>query len=81
MAEVYWFDDTGAGQSRLPKSWKLLYRVGETWKPVEAVAGFGTKLDGWNRVTFPVVQTAALRIEVQLQPEFSGGLLEWRISE
>jgi hypothetical protein len=80
-AAVYWFDDTGAGQCRVPKLWKLVYRVGDTWKPVEAPAGFGTTVDSWNRVTFPAVQTAALRIEVQLQPEFSGGILEWRIGE
>ncbi|MCH7871779.1 MAG: glycoside hydrolase family 127 protein, partial [Planctomycetes bacterium] len=27
--EVYWFDDTGRGQCRLPKSWRLLYRDGD----------------------------------------------------
>jgi len=79
--EVYWFDDTGRGQCRVPKSWRLLHRAGDAWKPVESTTGFGTKPDGWNRVTFPSLQTTALRIEVQLQPEFSGGILEWRISD
>jgi len=79
--EVYWFDDTGRGQCRVPKSWKLLHRAGDAWKPVESATGFGTKPDGWNRVAFPSLQTTALRIEVQLQPEFSGGILEWRVSE
>ena len=27
---VYWFDDTGIGECRLPKSWRLLYREGRT---------------------------------------------------
>ena len=39
-------------------------------------AGVG---DGWNRVEFPAVETTQLRIEVQLQPDFSGGILEWKV--
>ena len=31
--EVYWFDDTGRGQCRIPKSWRLLYRTAAEWKP------------------------------------------------
>jgi len=27
--EVYWFDDTGRGQCRVPESWKLLYCDGD----------------------------------------------------
>lgn len=27
------------------------------------------------------VTTTALRLEIQLQPKFSGGILEWRIKE
>jgi len=27
--DVYWFDDTGVGECRLPKSWQLSYR--EKW--------------------------------------------------
>jgi hypothetical protein len=65
----------------VPKSWKLLYRDGNAWKPVAAAGEFGTRPDAWNRVAFPTVQTTALRIEVQLQPEFSGGILEWRVSD
>ena len=79
--EVYWFDDTGKGQCRVPASWKLSYRVGEAWKPVEEAGAFGTKLDAFNRVSFKPVECNGLRIEVQLQPEFSGGILEWRIVE
>jgi len=30
-------------------------------------------------VTFNPVETQALRLEVQLQPEWSGGILEWRV--
>jgi DUF1680 family protein len=32
-----------------------------------------------NRVTFEPVETRALRIEVQLEADWSGGILEWRV--
>jgi hypothetical protein len=78
-AEVYWFDDTGHGQCRVPESWRLLYKSGDAWVPVGVVADFAVKKDGWNRVEFPAVETTALRLEVQLQRQFSGGILEWKI--
>jgi len=79
--EVYWFDDTGRGQCRVPQSWKLLYRDAEKWKPVENDAKFGTEPDRFHRVEFTPVETDALRIEVQLQPNCSGGVLEWKVEE
>lgn len=76
---VYWFDDTGKGSCRVPASWKLLYKDGDAWKPVAGAGAYGTKLDAANRVTFDPVKTGALRIEAQLQPGFSGGILEWKV--
>ncbi len=78
-AQVYWFDDTGAGECRVPASWQLLYKVGDVWKPVEATSGFGVKKDRWNSVELQAVEATALRITVQLEPQFSGGILEWKI--
>jgi len=77
-SEVYWFDDTGAGQCRVPASWRLLWQDGEAWREVAARGPYGTALDRYNRVEFAPVTTGQLRLEVQLQPEFSGGILEWR---
>jgi len=77
--EVYWFDDTGRGRCRVPKSWKLLYRDGKSWKPVVANGGFGVSKDKYNKVVFTPVKTSALRIAVQLSPNVSGGILEWRV--
>src|SRR6266511_2550702 len=34
-SDVYWFDDTGRGGVRVPASWRLLYKDGESWKPVD----------------------------------------------
>ncbi|MCP5516314.1 MAG: glycoside hydrolase family 127 protein [Verrucomicrobiales bacterium] len=78
---VYWFDDTGRGGCRVPASWTLLHRVDGAWKPVANDGGFGVAKDRFNEVTFAPVTTDALRIEVQLQPEMSGGILEWRAGE
>ncbi len=80
-AEVYWFDDTGRGGCRVPKSWKLLFRDGNDWKPVEAAGAYGVEKDKLNAIAFKPVTTNALRLEVELQPGFSGGILEWRVSK
>jgi hypothetical protein len=77
--ELYWFDDTGVGQCRVPKSWRLLYRDGGEWKPVPGAAIAAIAKDQWNRLTFQPVRTSGLRVEVELQPGFSGGILEWRL--
>jgi hypothetical protein len=78
--KVYWFDDEAIkGGCRTPESWKLLYRHGEDWVPVKANDPFPVSKDGFNRVSFDEVLTDGLRIEVQLRPNMSGGILEWEI--
>ncbi|MGB2822698.1 MAG: beta-L-arabinofuranosidase domain-containing protein [Phycisphaerae bacterium] len=80
--EVYWFDDKPRGGGcRAPKSWRVAYKAGEEWRPVAGASEYGTKINQYNEVTFDAVTTTALRIEVQLQPKFSGGILEWRVKE
>jgi hypothetical protein len=76
---VYWFDDTGRGQCRVPASWRLLYRVGDQWQPVETDATFGAERDRYNSVRFTPLTTTGLRLEIELQPEFSAGILEWQV--
>ncbi len=78
-SEVYWFDDTGRGACRVPQSWKLLYKDGNDWKAVKTTASYGVAKDQFNAITFKPVTTTALRLEVQLQPQVSGGILEWRM--
>jgi uncharacterized protein len=62
--EVYWKDNKE--YCLLPKSWRLLYRDGETWKPVPNAGSFGVGKDQFNRVTFGPVSTAGLRFEIEL---------------
>jgi len=79
QVEVYWFDDTGTGGCRLPKTWRLLHRVGDDWKPVPGALTYSPIRDRFNAVTFPALITSALRIEVDLPAGFSGGILAWRV--
>jgi len=79
--EVYWFDDTGRGECRVPKSWRLLHRAGDKWEPVTDASACGVERDKFNRVTFKAVETRGLRIEAVFQPNFSSGILEWRVGE
>jgi len=80
--EVYWFNDKPRrGGCREPKSWRLMCKAGEAWKPVTNAGEYGTKINQYNKVTFDSVTTGALRIEVQLQPKMSGGILEWRVGK
>jgi len=79
--EIYWFDDTGRGECRLPKSWQLFYRESGQWKQVENPSGYGCEGDRYNRTTFEPVVTDGLRIEVQLPQDFSAGIHEWRVEE
>ena len=78
-ASVYWFDDTGGGGCRVPASWRVLYKSGEEWPPVKAAGAYGVAKDAWNAVRFAPVRTTALRLEVQLQPDWSAGVHEWKI--
>src|SRR5262249_23721078 len=78
---VYWFDDTGRGECRVPAAWRLLYKDGEKWQPVEIANQNEIARDRLNEVSFAPVTTSALRLEVTLQQKFSGGMFEWTVGE
>ncbi len=78
-AEVYWFDDTGRGECRVPKSWRVLYKDGADWKPTETNGASGVAKDRYNKITFKPVTANALRLEVTLQDGWSTGIQEWKV--
>lgn len=81
-SRVYWFDDrAGGGGCAVPASWKLLYRDAKKgeWVPVEVKGAYAVNADQFNTVEFEPVETTALRLEVKLQDDYSGGILEWRV--
>ncbi|MAT72594.1 MAG: six-hairpin glycosidase [Planctomycetaceae bacterium] len=79
--EVYWFDDTGVGECRVPESWRLLVRTpgNEEWTEVDSPSQYGVEKDQMNRCEFTPVEATAVRIELQSQPNVSSGLHEWRL--
>jgi hypothetical protein len=76
---VYWYDDTGRGNVRVPASWKVLFRKGDHWVPVVPKDSFGVAADGYNWTAFETVETTGLRLEMQSQDEFSVGIIEWKV--
>jgi hypothetical protein len=79
QVEVYWFDDSGRGEVRVPQSWRILYRDGEAWKPVENSEPYAVERDRYNKVTFKPATTNGLRLEIAGQPGWSVGIQEWRV--
>jgi hypothetical protein len=78
--EVYWFDEEPRdGGVRVPQFWKLFYKGERDWKPVLTSGGFSVAKDRFNRVTFTPVKTKSIRIIATLQPQFSAGILEWKV--
>ena len=77
--EVYWYDDTGRGECRVPASWQVLYKSGEEWRRVQNLEPYGLEKDTYNVIRFRPVRTQALRLEIQLQPGFSAGIHEWKV--
>jgi hypothetical protein len=77
--EVYWFDDTGIGECRPPRSWRVLYRENAEWKPVAHADRAGCEKDHYNRTSFDPVETDGLRLDVQMPEKFSSGILQWKV--
>ncbi|HTR98981.1 MAG TPA: beta-L-arabinofuranosidase domain-containing protein [Bacteroidota bacterium] len=76
---VYWYDDTGDGDCRVPKAWRILYKEGKEWKPVAAGTLSEAEKDRPTEITFTPVHTSALRLEMDLRPEYSAGIFEWKV--
>ena len=80
--QVYWLDfDHYDGNYRVPASWKLYYKDGNSWKEVEALNEYGVKKDCYNSLDFKPVKTTGLKIAAQLQKGESGGIIEWKVNE
>lgn len=78
---VYWYDDTGHGQCRVPQSWTVQYLDSTgVWTAVDGCSGYGTAIDAFNTTAFTPVTTTAVRLAVQLRSGFSGGILQWNVT-
>jgi hypothetical protein len=63
--EVYWKDDKQF--CVLPKSWRISYKDGNNWTPVDAFEPYTITKDKFNKTTFLPVTTSGLRLEITLQ--------------
>ncbi len=79
QAEIYWFDDTGVGECRVPASWKMFYKENDKWTPVYTTDKYGVEKDKFNAVTFETVKTPSIKIEIQSQKDFAGGIHELKV--
>lgn len=78
---VYWFDDTGRGECRVPAEWHIEYQDDSgNWHAVTNPGDGAKKRDGYNAVHFPPVSTKALRLALKLQPGFAAGVHEWQVT-
>ncbi|WP_211228509.1 hypothetical protein [Glycomyces tenuis] len=75
-SDMYFFDDNGG--VRVPASWHIEYRSGDSWQPVIADGPYGTTPDQYNSVEFGQVTTTALRAVLH-SGEASVGVLEWNV--
>lgn len=63
-ASLYFWGDQPAGSGigvAPPKSWRIEYRDGQTWKPVTATTAYTSELNAYNPVSFAPVTTRCLR--------------------
>ncbi|HKW28535.1 MAG TPA: beta-L-arabinofuranosidase domain-containing protein [Verrucomicrobiae bacterium] len=80
QVSVYWYDDVpiGGGCS-VPQSWSVQYLAGTNWVTVTGAGTYGVGPDTFNTVSFTPVLTTAVRLVVQLQNGYSGGILAWQV--
>jgi uncharacterized protein len=62
-SQVYWFDDRRF--CHVPRSWRILYQDGDTWKPVANAEPYAVAKDKFNSISFAPVTTMAVRLEVE----------------
>jgi hypothetical protein len=80
-SDVLWFDDTGRGGCAIPERWSLAWRdESGHWRDLPRATYEPAARDMFCRATFDPVTATAVRLHVGLQPERSGGVLEWRVT-
>ena len=79
--KVYWFDDTGRGECRLPGSWQIQQQTADGWSDVRGVTQYPIEPDQWCEIQFEPITTTALRLLVKMQPSWAAGIHEWKVAE
>jgi hypothetical protein len=71
---VYWFQDQGIGECRIPKAWRVLVKKDGAWMPVTGASSYEIAKDRWCSVRFDKIEATAVKIEVDLPDGFSTGI-------
>ena len=80
-AEVFWAADAGRRiNTKLPAAWKVLYETADGWAEVQQENQTPIAADAFNQTSFQPVSTTGVRVQVQLQPDATAGLLQWRLN-
>lgn len=74
---VYWCEEGMFGALRAPLQARLLWRDGDTWKPVGGALACAP--DRWCELEFPAVVTSALRLEFDQPPGAACAVHEWNV--
>ena len=80
--QVYWLEfEHYDGDFKVPQSWALYYKTADgQWQEVQHHSPYSIRKDCYNSVDFHPVTTQELKIVVQLQDGYSGGVLEWKVN-
>jgi len=79
--EVFWYDDSDSGGNcKVPKSWKARFVApgGFRSQPRNG-SSYSTMKNRFNNAMFDQVVTTSIRLEVELQPGCTAGIIEWRV--
>jgi len=76
---VYWFDDGPDGGCRVPETWKITYLKNGEWKEISTHGDYPVLKDEFTSIEISNVKTTSMKLEVKLQENFSGGILEWKL--
>ena len=80
--KIFWFDDKDINAGcRIPKSYKVYYKSGNRWVPVQAAFGYPNERDQFNFIPIQPVKTRALKLQMELEEDFSTGIQEWVVIE
>jgi DUF1680 family protein len=77
---IYWYDDTGHGQCRVPQSWNVQSRSSADAKWTQEKASYPVSSNKFCTANFESEkEVQSLRVNIKLKKEFSAGILELRV--
>ena len=76
---IYWFDDGTEGGCRVPETWKITYLKNGKWKEISKHGEYPVLKDEFTSIEISNVKTKSMKLEIKLQENFSGGILEWKL--